>query len=381
MPDNDNLLGETPEVWQGTEEKKGAPVLDEADLAGLLGEEPQVWTGDTAQKGAPVLEDEVVLDDPGQTWNDQKRGAPVLDEQVQLDDPSASYTQEAPKGDPALAADVNDLLGGGEPESYDEVAEFCKRLQFDETLKTTFMGLDAEKQQQIVEMRAGQLGIPAPMIPNALRPKVEEALPEAADVELEEAPEQEEYVPQFKDEDLERIKEESKKPQRYTPPPMELTAEKKKENIRIMNELREEREKELAKKGFKELIVLTIVGVIGAVAFGLFFSAIGPFGYKPDFEFGWMKHVQSIAPIIAVVMGITSLLLALPFKQFKGITKFAFVIGTLLTVFPGIPLLIQKANVGASAIVFVLALAASIGVVVVMSVSEGINMYNKHGNS
>ena len=380
MPDNENLLGETPEVWTGNEEKKGAPVLDLNDLDGLLGDEPQVWTGNDNKKGAPELDTAGLLDDPAPTWNEQKHGAPVLDEQVQLDTPG-TYPPDPTKHDVGLDMNVDDLLGDSEPAAYDEVADFCQRLQFDDNLKTTFMQLDAEKQQQVVEMRAGQLGIPAPMIPNALRPKVGEALPEAADVQLEEAPEPEEYVPQFKDEDLERIKEESKKPQKYTPPPVELTEEKKKENIRIMNELREEREKELAHKGLKTLILLTIVGVVGAVAFGLFFSGLGAFAYKEDFSFGWMAHVKSAAPIIGVVMGISALLLALPVPQLKGITKLAFAVGFLLSLFPGIPLLIQKTNGVVSGVVFGLSVICCLAVVVVMSVSDGINMYNKYGNS
>ena len=366
MPDNENLLGETPEVWTGNDEKKGAPVLDESDLAGLLGEEPQVWAGNTQQKGAPVLEEQVILDDPSA---------------------AADYAaaQAAPKHDPALdAADVGDLLGGGEPEAYDEVAEFCKRLQFDETLKATFVTLDAEKQQQVVEMRAQQLGVPAPMIPNALRPKAEEAAPEAADVELEEAPEPEEYVPQFKNEDLERIKEESKKPQKYTPPQVELTEEQKQENRRMMQELREEREQELAKKGFVQLIILTAVGVVTAIAFGLFFGGIGPFAFKEEFlqdAGGFMVMARKIAPIVAVAMGISALLLAMPIPQLKGITKFVFGVGFLLSLFPGIPMLIQKDKVAVSAPIFILAAVGTIAVVVVMSVSDAINAYNKRGNS
>ncbi len=382
MPDHDNLLGETPEVWTGNEEKKGAPVLDVNDLDGLLGEEPQVWNGNADKKGAPVLEEEVLLDDPSQSWNDQKLGAPVLEEQVQLDDPSASYAQEAPKSDVQLDASVDDLLGGGEPAVYDEVAEFCQRLQFDENLKATFMGLDAEQQQKVVEMRAGQLGIPAPMIPNAMRPKIEEALPEAADVELEEAPQTEEYVPNFKDEELERIKEESKKPQRYVPPPMELTEEKKKENIRIMNELREEREREKAKKGFVTLIILTVVGVIGAACFSIYLAGLFGLGYKEEVADSWMSKVTSFAPIIGVVMGVTALVLAAPIPQLKGITKFAFVIGFILSLFPGIPLLSQKeGHGGVNGLLLALSAICCLAVVVVLSVSDGVNMYNKHGSN
>ncbi len=363
MPDNENLLGETPEVWTGNEEKKGAPVLDENDLAGLLGDEPQVWTGNSQQKGAPVLEEQVLLDEPS----------------------VPTYTpQEPPKHEELLQADASDLLGGGEPEAYDEVAEFCKRLQFDDALKATFVTLDAEKQQQVVEMRASQLGVPVPMIPNALRPKTAEAAPEAAEVELEEAPEPEEYVPQFKDEDLERIKEESKKPQKYEPPQVELTEEQKKENRRMMQELRDEREQELAKKGFVQLIILTVVGVLTAVAFGIFFSGIGPFAFKEEFvndAGGFINLIRKFAPMIAVVMGISSLLLALPLPQLKGLTKFAFGVGFILSLFPGIPMLIQKEKVAVSAPIFIVAAVGTIAVVVVMSVSDAINAYNKRGNS
>lgn len=377
MADNDNLLGETPEVWTGNEEKKGAPILDMDDLGGLLGEEPQVWSGSEQKKGAPVLEEQVVLDEPTQTWTENKLGAPVLDEAPVLDDPG-SYVPQEKKGDLQLEGNMDDILGGGDPAAYDPVAEFVQKLQFDDALTEKFKTLDAEQQQQIVAMRSQQLGIPAPMIPNELRPKVQEALPEAADIALEETPKTEEYVPSFKDEDLERIKAESKKPQKYVPPPVEMTEEKRKENIRIMNELREEREREQARKGFKQLIILTVVGVLGALAFGFFFSDTFGNGYKQ--EFGWLGTVESVATILGVLMGISALVLAAPVPQLKGITKFFFVVGFLLSLVPGIPLLIQKDGSGAiSGLLLAISAICCLATVVVMSTSDGIDAYNKHG--
>ena len=38
MPDLNDLLGEEPEVWNGDEQKRGAPKIDAADLMGLLGD-------------------------------------------------------------------------------------------------------------------------------------------------------------------------------------------------------------------------------------------------------------------------------------------------------------------------------------------------------
>lgn len=380
MPDMDNLLGETPEVWTGNDEKKGAPVLDMDDLGGLLGEEPQVWGGTEEKRGAPVLEEQVLLDEPAQqTWEEHKLGAPVLDDAPVLGD-VGSYTPAAQKSDLQLDANMDDILGGGEPAAYDAVAEFCQKLQFDDALKEKFKTLDAEQQQQIVAMRAQQLGIPAPpMIPNELRPKIVEAPPEEVNVELEEAPKTEEYVPSFKDQDLERAKEEAKKPQKHTPPPMELTEEQKKENLRMMNQLREERERELAHKGFIQLIILTVVGLIGAIAFSIYFTS----EYKQEADFALLGTVKSIAPIVGVVMGISALVLAAPVPQLKGLTKFLYGVGFVMSLFPGIPLLSQKAegNGALNGIALAFSAICCLAVVVTMSTSEGINMYNKHGNS
>ncbi|MBR7038310.1 MAG: hypothetical protein IKI21_03575 [Oscillospiraceae bacterium] len=381
MPDNNNdLLGETPEVWTGNEEKKGAPVLDMSDLDGLLGDTPAVWDGGETKKGAPVLEEQVQLDAPAQSWVDERRGAPVLDEAPQLDD--GTYQAAAPANNgPVLDANVDDILGGGEPAAYDEVAEFCQRLQFDEALKEKFVTLTAEQQTQVVAMRAQQLGLPAPMIPNALRPKVAEELPEEADVQLEEAPQQEEYVPQFKDEDLERIKEESKKPQRYVPPQVEMTEEQKKESRRMMNELREEREREMAKKGFVQLIILSVVGVVAAAAFALFFSGAFGLGYKEEAAMSWLGTVKSIAPVLGVVMAVSALVLAAPVPQLKGITKLLFTLGFILSLVPGIPLLIQKEEGHGlvNGLLFAVMLLGTLSVVVTMSISDSINKYNKYG--
>ncbi|MCR4644603.1 MAG: hypothetical protein K5695_04240 [Oscillospiraceae bacterium] len=382
MPDHDNLLGETPETWQGNDERRGAPVLDMNDLEGLLGDTPQTWGGNDQKLGAPELEEQVVLDDPGQTWNDQKLGAPALDEQVQLEAPS-SYTPEQKLGDVQLEGNMDDILGGGDPASYDPVAEFVQRLQFDDALLEKFRTLDAEQQQQVTAMRAQQLGIPAPMIPNELRPKIEEAIPEAAEVELEEAPQTEEYKPSFEDEDLKRIKEESKKPQKYTPPPMELTEEKKKENVRIMNELREEREREAAHKGFIQLIILTIVGIVGAVAFTIYFSCA--FGLNVTEEAqnnGFLALVLKYAPIYGVIMGISALPLLAPIPQIQGITRFFHVVGFLIALIGGIMVLIQKdGHMPVNALLLVLAVGCTGALVFILTTSEAVSMYYKHGNS
>ena len=192
MSDLDDMLEEEQPVYQETE-KKGAPKLDDADLAGLLADEPAVWSGNEQKRGAPKAE-AVVFDEP-QAWEEKK---------------SVSVQ-------PEINA-ASDLLSE-EPANYDPVTEFCNRLQFDENLKQAFAGLDAEKQMQVVSMRAQQLGIPAPMIPNELRPKAPTPAQEAAEsaAMLDDAPKTEAYVPKFKDEDLERAKMEARQPRKDPP--------------------------------------------------------------------------------------------------------------------------------------------------------------------
>ncbi|MBQ8928608.1 MAG: hypothetical protein IJ055_10110 [Oscillospiraceae bacterium] len=363
MPDLEKL----PEGFEETtgykeEEKLGAPKIDASELEGLLGDEPAVWTGSGAEK----------------------RGAPVLEEQVELDAPEMSWQQDtaaAPHGAPVLEESAADLLGE-EPAAYDPVADFCEKLQFDEALKAKFVTLDAEQQMQVVKMRAQGLGIPEPMIPNELRPKIEEALPEAEEVALEEAPVQEEYVPQFKDEDAERAKEEAKKPRAYQPPQQELTEEQKQESRRMMAQLREERERELAAKGFKTLIIMAIVGVVGAICFSIFFSGAFGLSYKMEEELGWMKHIKSYAPLLGIAIGLGSVALIAPVPALKGVSKFLDGLGFVLMLFPGIPLLLQKDGHGLLNGLFygiaILALAAS---VFVLTTSDSVAAYNKHGNA
>jgi hypothetical protein len=163
---------------------------------------------------------------------------------------------------------------------------------------------------------------------------------------------------------------------------MELTEEKKKENIRIMNELREEREREQAHKGLILLIILTIVGVVGAAAFSVFFSGAFGMGFKEEAaQNGFFSFAIKYAPIFGVIMGISALPLAAPIKQIKGITRLFFVLGFILSLFPGIPLLLQKdGNVAVSAVLLVVSIASTLAVVFLLSTSESINMYNKYGN-
>jgi len=244
-------------------------------------------------------------------------------------------------------------------------------------------------------MRAKQMGIPVPAVPRELRPKLEQPAKPAADGEasaapeveapvLEEAPKPQAYVPKFKDEDLERAKEESKKPQRYTPPPqMEMTEEQKKESRRIMNELREQREKEAAKKGLKQLILLSILGVIAGIAFWIFVSGAFGAGYKMEEELGWMAYVKEYGVYLGGATILVSALLTAPIPAVRSFGKFFNGLTFVLCLFPGIPLLIQKeAGHGLlNGLLYAAALILSGLCAFILTTSENISMYDKHGNS
>lgn len=364
MPDLDDMLDFEEPTYQETE-KKGAPQIDQADLAGLLDDGPAVWTGNEQKRGAPVLDTQNLLDEPEQTWQQQKPAASVQ----------------------PVVENIDSLLDDSTPDSYDPVAEFCQKLQFDDNLRQAFVNLDAEKQMQVVQMRAGQLGIPAPMIPNELRPKSPaptEASPAEQESMLEDAPETEEYVPQFKDEDLERAKEEAKTPRKYEPPPMELSEEEKQENRRMMAQMREEREREQAKKGFKMLIILTVIGIIGAVAFSLYFSDMFGLGNKllEEDEGGLTVKIKSIAGYVGAVMGLGSLMLAAPIPQLKGVCKFLDIVCVLLMLFPGAPLLMQtEGNGSINGILYAVAILSCGFSAATLITNDDIAKYNKYGNS
>ncbi len=390
MPDlNDMLEGlDTPTYIP--EEKKGAPQIEAPALDDILAPPPAAWTPQNAEKkGAPVVDEPVLLDDPAPTvWKKtEQKGAPEVEAPV-LDDGPASYTAKpsaTPDPLPDAASLEEDILGAAT--AYDPVEEFYQKLKFTDDLKAAFSTLDAEKQMQVVEMRAKQMGIPVPGIPTELRPKLTAPSPEDAAEEpvvLEEAPKPTTYVPKFKDEDLERAKEESKKPQKYTPPPqMEMTEEKRRENRRIMNELREEREKEAAKKGFKQLILLAVLGVICAVAFSVFISGAFGLGYKEVLEEqGFMNIVKQYAPYLGIALGLCSVVIFAPLPFIRGLAKLLNGVTFILSLFPGIPLLIQKdGNMPVNAVLFVVAAGLSGFGFMSLVTSDNIRMYDKHGNS
>ncbi|MBE6849167.1 MAG: hypothetical protein E7502_04575 [Ruminococcus sp.] len=386
MPDKFDGLEDFAQPTYTAPERKGAPQIAAPELDDVLAPPPAAWSAQTEKKGAPVVDEPVLLDDPAAVWKkEEKKGAPQVDEPVLLETPTA-YTEQPKTAAVQEVASAADILGDANT-AYDPVEEFYQKLQLTDDLKAVFSQLDAEKQMQVTQMRANQMGIPVPAIPRELRPKLEQTAPAGEEAEapvLEEAPKPQAYVPKFKDEDLERAKEESKKPQKYTPPPqMEMTEEQKQENRRIMAMLREERERELAKKGFRQLILLTVFGTIAGIAFALFVSGALGAGYRMEEELGWLAMVKEYGVYLGAATAIASLVICAPLPALRGIAKFLNGLTFVLCLFPGIPLLIQKeAGHGLlNGLLYVAAIVLSGLCAFILTTSENISMYNKYGNS
>ena len=104
---------------------------------------------------------------------------------------------------------------------------------------------------------------------NAAQPEEQPApqpeAPVAAPI-LDDEPEAPKYVRQFVDEDLEKAKQNARKSVSAG-----LTSNQKdsKESLRMMLELKEERQAEMAQKGFRISLILAILGVVAAVCFYL----------------------------------------------------------------------------------------------------------------
>ncbi|MBO4877011.1 MAG: ABC transporter permease [Ruminococcus sp.] len=334
-----------------------APVLDDFGYSA-----PAARKDGPTGVSAPVLDD---MDVYTPSYGD-KKGAPTGVAAPVLDDDTYSYSK--PAEPQKLILSDQDIIDGLTPE-----------------LKERFDTLTADQQQKIIEMRRSQLGAeaPAPQVSAAILddedsytppPKAEEpakpAEPLTAPI-LDEEPEPPKYVPKYVDEDLENAKKQGAKAAVSSG----LVQEQKdsKESLRMMLELKEERRADLAKKGFKLLLVTALIGIIAAVAFGLLYSGTV---FKCDSLGGFSEKVSDSSAIIAVLMAVSGLTLLSGFGAFKSLTSFIYIISGLLQIFPGLAMIPQyEGNLVLVILLYAVALLGTIGVIVMLSASEAVGAY------
>lgn len=336
-----------------------APVLDDFE-----------YSAPAAKKEGPTGVSAPVLDDmDGYTPSyGEKKGAPTGISAPVLDDDTYSYSK--PAEPQKLILSDQDIIDGLTPE-----------------LKERFDALSADQQQKIIEMRRSQLGAEAPaqqVIAPVLDednytppPKKEEEAPKPAEPlsapVLDEEPEPPKYVPKFVDEDLERAKKEGAK----AAVSGGLVPEQKdsKESLRMMIQLKEERRAELAQKGFKLLLLTAAIGIIAAVAFGLLYS--GSLGLSYSNGLGsFAEKLSESSSIIAILMAVSGLAMLTGLGFLKSLASLVYVISALLQLFPGLAMIPQhEGSLVLVILLYVIAFAGTIGVIVMISASEAVGAY------
>ena len=354
-----------------------APVLDEIDS----------YTQPTAKKGAPTGVSAPVLDDDNIPYYDNnKKGAPTGISAPVLDD-DMPYQSSAPKGAPT---------GVSAPILDDNAINIQEKLILSDEdiingltpdLRARFEQLPPEKQQQIIDMRRTQLGAAAPApeitapvldednyVPpvQTAKPEPQPSAPITAPI-LDDEPEPPKYQPKFVDEDIERAKAEGAKKAVSA----QLTSDQKdsKESLRMMLQLKEEARQREAAKGFKVTIVLSIIGVIAAVAFFLLYSGQLGLGYKNGLE-GFNKIIEGSSLYIAAAVGVLSLTLIAGIKGLKSLTSFVFFIFGIIQLFPGLPMLPQhEGNTALKVALYIVSLAGTVTVFFMLSGSESVGQF------
>ena len=359
----------------------GAPVLDDID-----------YSDPTPKKEGPTGVSAPVLDDFEYVAPAEKKGGPTGVAAVVLDDMD-SYTAPAAekKGAPTgVAAPVlDDEMGYTAPQKSEKLIMTDEQIidGMSDEQKAMFANLPQDKQQQIIDMRRQQLGAeaPAPAVtapvldednyvppPKAEKP-AEPVEPVTAPI-LDDEPEAPKYVPKFVDEDLERAKREGAKKAVSS----SLVSEQKdsKESLRMMIELKEQLRQEEAKKGFKVVIILAIIGVIGAAAFFLLYS--GEFfglEYKSGMS-GISNIIKEASLYIAVAMGATGLMAISGVGLFKTLASLVYLLAGIIQVFPGLLMISQhEGSLGLVVILFVVSIACTIAVFGGLSGLESVGQY------
>lgn len=358
------------------------------------------YTPNTAKKGVPTGVDTLVLESMETNYNpayDVKKGAPtgvdalVLDSMDSNYNPALDQRKGVPTGVDTLVLDDMGTVGSPAPAASSGrplVSDEEIIATFNPELKAIFDNLSDVQQQKILDMRREQMGADAPP-PTVTAPVLDEEtytpppeqkkpVPPPEPVEkpvLDEEPELPKYVPKYVDEDVERAKREGAKQAVSS----QLTSNQKdsKESLRMMLELKEQRNAELAEKGFIITIVIAVIGVIGAVAFYLLYGGKLGLDYKDSLS-GIGGIIKNSAMYIALATALGSLTLITGMGGFKSFASFIFVVCGIIQVFPGLAMIPQhNGSLALAGILYAVSIGCTIAVIVMLSASEAVGLYFK----
>lgn len=355
-----------------------APVLDDIDYSAPAEKK-------TGPQGVavPVLDDIEYAAPTAKKGGPEGVSAPVLDS---MDSYTPNYSEK--KGAPAnVSAPVLDDNTYSTAPKKDILSDEAIIEGFSEEQKAMYDKLPPEKQKQIIDMRRTQLSqqrdtapVTAPVLDEdnyTPPPKKEEKKPEApisAPI-LDEEPEAPKYVPKFVDEDLEKAKQEAKK--KAVSSQLASNQKDEKESLRMMLELKAEREEQMAKKGFKIVIVLVVLGLAAAAAFFLLYSGQLGLAYKDGLS-GISSIIEGSALYIALVAGVIPLTLLTGMNGLKSLTSFVYLLFGIIQFFPGVGMLPQhEGSMVIAGVLYAVSLICTIAVFVTLSASECVGQFFK----
>ena len=334
-----------------------APVLDEIE-----------YSAPSAKKDGPTGVAAPVLDDmDSYTPQNQKKGAPTGVSAPVLDDDNASYAS-APKPEKLIMTDE----------------EIIARFTPDQL--ATYTNLPDANKQKVLDLMRKQLGAEAPVEEVTAPvldednytppPKKEEPPKPAAPVTapiLDDEPAPTEYVPKYVDEDLEKAKREAAKKAVAG----QLVSDQKdsKESLRMMLELKEERRREMAQKGFKVVIVLAIIGFIGSIAFFILYSGGMGLDYKNGVE-GFANIISNSAMYISIAMAISGAALITGMGGFKTLASLVYLASAIIQVVPGIAMIPQhEGSLGLVGLLYGISFVCTAAVFIGLTAFESVGLY------
>lgn len=394
---DENNYGSAPDDFEynhpTSKKEVTVPVLDDIE-----------YIAPVKKKGEPTGVNALILDDMDAYIPpaSQKKGAPSGVSAPVLDDmdaytPSASQKKRVPSGVSAPILDDNKNPYVSQKKDEDDNILIMTDEEIIKTFSSaqleTYNKLPDANKKKVIELMRKQLGAKAPPEPaeeitapildednytpspkpeNKEPPKPSEQI--SAPV-LDDEPEPPKYTPKFIDEDLEKAKREGAKQAVSS----QLVSEQKdsKESLRMMLELKEERRREEAKKGFKFVIIIAILGIIGTAAFYLLYSGSLGLTYKDGID-GIAGIIKDSALYIAIAMGTTSVVLISGVGFFKSLASLVFFISGIAQIFPGSVMIPQhEGNMGLTVILYAVSIICTIGVFVSLSAIESVSLFFK----
>ncbi len=394
---DENNYGSAPDDFEynhpTSKKEVTVPVLDDIE-----------YIAPVKKKGEPTGVNALILDDMDAYIPpaSQKKGAPSGVSAPVLDDmdayaPSASQKKRVPSGVSAPILDDNKNPYVSQKKDEDDNILIMTDEEIIKTFSSaqleTYNKLPDANKKKVIELMRKQLGAKAPPEPaeeitapildednytpspkpeNKEPPKPSEQI--SAPV-LDDEPEPPKYTPKFIDEDLEKAKREGAKQAVSS----QLVSEQKdsKESLRMMLELKEERRREEAKKGFKFVIIIAILGIIGTAAFYLLYSGSLGLTYKDGID-GIAGIIKDSALYIAIAMGATSVVLISGVGFFKSLASLVFFISGIAQIFPGSVMIPQhEGNMGLTVILYAVSIICTIGVFVSLSAIESVSLFFK----